>query len=154
MSIPDTYDTNSKILRPNLRKVRQVPNYNFTDWLNTHLIFKVILYAECQGAKLRYLSLRLPKVTAPNITPTKKIVAVALFFPLLSHTRSHLYKHIKKETWWHELLLPKMWSWWWTSELYLSDFLQVTKREGHLWGQSRLEGGVIVHPSILARHCA
>lgn len=39
--------------------------------------------------KVSNLSLRLPKAMAPNITPTKKIVAVALFFPLLSHTRSH-----------------------------------------------------------------
>ena len=41
---------------------------------------------------MRYLSLRLPKVTAPNMTPTKKMVAVALFSPFFSHTKSHFEK--------------------------------------------------------------
>ena len=37
-----------------------------------------------------YLSLRKPNKGAPHITPMKKMVAVALFIPFLSHTRSHL----------------------------------------------------------------
>lgn len=39
-----------------------------------------------------YLSLRPPKVMAPNMTPTKKMVAVALFNPFFSHTKSHFEK--------------------------------------------------------------
>lgn len=38
---------------------------------------------------MTYLSVRVPKAIAPIITPTKKMVAVALFMPFLSQTRSH-----------------------------------------------------------------
>lgn len=84
-SIPETYDARSVILRPNLQGVR----HSFTDE------FHACSSPKKQTVRLRYLSLRLPNKMVPNITPRKKMVAVALFFPLWSHTRSHF--HIKKE---------------------------------------------------------
>jgi len=52
------------------------------------VFIKCTLYTDLFSMK-HHLSLMPPKKAAPNITPTKKMVATALFRPLLSHTRSH-----------------------------------------------------------------
>lgn len=48
-----------------------------------------VIFIIIHSSMKHHLSLMPPKKAAPNITPMKKMVATALFRPLLSHTRSH-----------------------------------------------------------------
>lgn len=72
--MPVMYDTRSMVLRPNLQRVRESVRMT-SSATAAHQRSR-------DTVKPRYLSLRLPNKRAPNITPTKKMVAVALFFPL------------------------------------------------------------------------